>query len=169
MRGVPLGRIYVLPLHARRRASRSQIRPRRRRPWSLLRQIGLVIRARQQFPMRRGAPRAFLLLVARLLLMLLLTAGRRSMRCGRSRAIAGNASGWCVQLRRLQILYRADARRGTPPGSRRWWSVGRNTTRFGCYGGIIGRYRIALIRVCNGEFPAFRARDEMSRRVQYRP
>lgn len=90
--------ICVLP---RCRASRSQIRPRRRWPWSLLRQVGLVIRARQQFPMWRGTSRALLLLVARLLLMLLLAAGCRPVRCGRSWAIAGNASRWCVQLRRL--------------------------------------------------------------------
>lgn len=98
--GVPFERIYILP---RRRTSRSQVRSRRRRPRSLFRQIGLMlIRARQQFSMWRGTPRALLQLVARLqLMLLLLAAGRRPVRCGRSRAIAGNASGWCVQLRRL--------------------------------------------------------------------
>jgi len=119
--GVSPGRVRVL---SRRRTSRSQTRPGRRRHRSLFRQVALV-RARQQLSVRRRAPRALLLrLVGRLLLMLLLlrpVAGDRGrpMRRGRSRAIAGNAPGRCVQLGRLQILHRANARRGTPSGSRR--------------------------------------------------
>jgi len=114
--GVSPGRVRVL---ARRRTSRSQTRPGRRRHRSLFRQVALV-RARQQLPVRRRAPRALLLRLVGRLLMLLRPAGRgRPMRRGRSRAIAGNAPGRCVQLGRLQILHRADARRGTPSGSRR--------------------------------------------------
>ena len=76
----------------------------------------LVVGAAEVLPLRRGTPRAIglPLLVAQLL-------PARLVRRGRSRSIAGYAPGR-VQLRRLlgrRPGARTDARRRTPPSSRR--------------------------------------------------